>query len=296
MSDLKDFKNKNTEFTGTKGIDLPEGTEAQRVDAQGTIRFNTDTNLAEYYTGTEWKPVDSPPIITSISPTVISDYDGSTLTDITVTGSNFQTGVVAVFIGNGGTEYSPASTTRNSSSSLTIRQNISMTSSDTPFDVKVTNPSGLSATKENALAIDTTPVFTTAADTNIGTVVNDQTDFSGLTTILASDAEGDTITYSITSGSLPTGMSLNSNGTFTGTVSGQSTSTVYTFTVQASTEPVSGTNITATRQYKMTGLASLFVQATGGTETTDGDYKVHTFTGPGSFEVDAVEADCQPLT
>lgn len=54
MSNLKDFKNKNTEFTGTTGIDLPEGDTAARVNEQGRLRFNTDTSLSEYYTGSEW--------------------------------------------------------------------------------------------------------------------------------------------------------------------------------------------------------------------------------------------------
>jgi len=54
MSNYKDFKNKNTEFTGTTGIDLPEGGTAARVNEQGRLRFNTDTSLSEYYTGSEW--------------------------------------------------------------------------------------------------------------------------------------------------------------------------------------------------------------------------------------------------
>ena len=33
------------------------------------------------------------------------------------------------------------------------------------------------------------------------------------------------------------------------------------------------------------GPADLFVVATGGSITTDGDFKVHTFTSPGTFEV-----------
>ena len=33
------------------------------------------------------------------------------------------------------------------------------------------------------------------------------------------------------------------------------------------------------------GGGASFIVATGGTETTSGDYKIHTFTGPGSFIV-----------
>jgi hypothetical protein len=34
---------------------------------QGQLRFNTDTNLAEYYDGTDWKPIDAPPTITGFT-------------------------------------------------------------------------------------------------------------------------------------------------------------------------------------------------------------------------------------
>jgi len=39
----------------------------------------------------------------------------------------------------------------------------------------------------------------------------------------------------------------------------------------------------STRGYGQKGGAPKFIVATGGTETTDGDYKIHTFTSPGTF-------------
>jgi hypothetical protein len=116
MSNLKDFKNKNTEFTGTTGIDLPEGTTAQRVNASGNLRYNTETGLAEYY-GENWKPIDSPPVLTSISPTSW-DSTGAAVT-ITLTGSNFSSSVTIKFIGNDGTEYTAGSVNRVSASTVT---------------------------------------------------------------------------------------------------------------------------------------------------------------------------------
>ena len=41
----------------------------------------------------------------------------------------------------------------------------------------------------------------------------------------------------------------------------------------------------AVRGFGFGGAAFKPVVATGGTETTDGDYKIHTFTGPGTFTV-----------
>ena len=39
------------------------------------------------------------------------------------------------------------------------------------------------------------------------------------------------------------------------------------------------------------GVAVLFVTATGGTVTTCGDFKIHTFTGPGTFCVSCAGDD-----
>ena len=67
MSNYKDFRNKDTAFTGTKGIDLPVGTTGQRDTGygSGTLRYNSTTNLMEYYNGSDWKAVDAPPVVTN---------------------------------------------------------------------------------------------------------------------------------------------------------------------------------------------------------------------------------------
>ena len=106
-------------------------------------------------------------------------------------------------------------------------------------------------------------------------------EFGALTSVAAADPEGDTITHTISAGSLPNGMSLATAGTFTGTVSGMPSSlTEYTFTVQAAT-----THYTVTRQFKISGVDSKFPAATGGTVTTSGDYKIHTFNSSANFVV-----------
>ena len=65
MSDLRDFTGKNRKFTGTIGERISTGTTGERDTSfgGGTIRFNSTTNLLEYYTGTEWKSIDAPPTI-----------------------------------------------------------------------------------------------------------------------------------------------------------------------------------------------------------------------------------------
>ena len=79
MSDLRDFTGKNRKFTGTSGIRVTQGTEAQRVNTTAALRFNTNSNLMEYYTGSEWKPIDAPPVITGVSPTNVNGTSTHTL-------------------------------------------------------------------------------------------------------------------------------------------------------------------------------------------------------------------------
>ena len=60
MSDLRDFTGKNRKFTGTIGERISVGTTAERDTAtfgSGTLRFNSNTNLLEYYDGTAWREV-----------------------------------------------------------------------------------------------------------------------------------------------------------------------------------------------------------------------------------------------
>jgi len=294
MSDLKDFKNKNTEFTGTKGIDLPEGTSAQRVNESGNLRFNSETNLAEYYTGTQWKSIDSPPSISSISvggragsTGANSQYininesliDSTDSEDIVISGTLFDTdtGPTILIQGTGGGDVTPTSTTVNSSSQVTLTVNrTDFSESNDPYTVRLTNPSGLFAEVANVIDAKAVPVFATAAG-SLGEVYQNAANPT-LSSAAATDADADTITYSISAGALPSGLSINSStAAITGT---PDTIETASFTVRAAT---SSGNVD--RAFTINVVANPFILASGGTETTDGDFKVHTFTSPGTFTV-----------
>ena len=298
MSDIRDFSGKNRKFTGTDSIVLPKGTTAQRVAAaSGELRFNTTTNLAEYYDGTDWKPIDSPPVITSFTldggssvTTATIDDEASGNASIVITGTSFDTtaGVVTFIPETTGSTVNVVSTTRTSANSFTVTvARSSFTEANGPYTLKLANGSGLAATLTSAIAADNAaPSFATSADTNLGVVQNGHTATqydANLTTAAATDADGQTVTHTISAGSLPNGISLETDGTFTGTASSlPSSATVSTFTVSA-TDGI----LTTTRQFKMTAVASANVGATGGTVLTSGDYKTHVFTSPGTFAVSA---------
>jgi len=277
--DIADFKFENITDTGTEGTRIAKGTTAQRGTTQGQIRFNTDLGLAEYYDGTAFKIVDTPPSIVSVDKTNI---ESSTLpTNLVITGTSFNSASVK-FIGADGTEYSSPSVTTNSSTQITAQVPATVTSDNEPFDVKVINASSLANTLEDAFNIDASPEFSVASG-SLGTLEDIDRAASNLTAVTATDDEGDSITFSVTSGTIPTGLTLNSDGTWSGTANAETSTTTYTFTVTAS----DGTN-TSTRQYTITVEQPI---ATGGTTQTYNiggtDYVSHTFLSSGTFTLNS---------
>lgn len=235
----------NITDTGTEGTKVASGTTAQRGSTTGQIRFNSTTGLAEYYDGTQFKSLDSPPTVSSISP---SDLESSSLpSNITITGSNFSSSVTVTFVGNDGTETSSPTVTRDSATQVTAQVPNTITSANEPYDIKVTNSqSNLAGSLADALNIDAAPVFSVASG-SLGTLENYDRDASNLTNLTATDDENDTVTFSITTGSAPAGLTLGSNGVWSGTANAVASNTTSTFTVTAS----DGTN-TSTRQYSIT--------------------------------------------
>ena len=253
--------------SGQGSMDLPHGTTAQRpTAAAGMIRYNSTLNLAEYYNGTEWKAIDTPPTITGVTP---SNFNAAGVT-ITVSGANFQTGVVAKIQGTDGTDYAAASTTRVSSSSLTFATTNAMVTDNDPFKVVVTNTSGLSATYES-IYYAVTPAWSTNAG-SLGTYYNYNRTGLSYTVAATSTDSDDTITYAVTSGALPGGLSLNtSTGAITGDGASVSSSTTYSFTITATATGEGGTTNTAARAFTLTN-----------------GYKIvtsYTSTGSGTFSV-----------
>ena len=273
----------NTEISGTEGVKMPVGTTAQRANAQaGDQRFNSTLSLMEYYDGSQWKPIDSPPVVSSISPTTESDANAN----IVITGSNFQSGATVKFVGDNGTQYNSPTVTFTNSTSITAKTPATALSvSNEPYDVVVTNPSGLSGTGSDFLDAGGVPAFTSSAG-SLGTIPDAVRTGVNLNAG-ATDPDGDTITYSISVGSLPAGLSINtSSGVITGTASAVGSDTTSTFTVSAATP-----SDTSTRQFSITVAAPI---ASGGTELVYNvggtNYVSHTFTSNGNFVLNSTKA------
>ena len=218
----------NPDFDG-QYVRVPHGTTAERPGspAAGFLRFNTTIGTLEQWNTTtnSWQAIDSPPIISTLayagSATAADPAGGET---ITLTGSNFKAGATVTV---GGTTAPSVSVVSSTSITFTTP---AKTAGD--YDVVVTNTNGLAATLQNGISFNGTPAFTTAAG-NVGSVQEDVA--MSTITIVAAEPDGGTLAFSVTSGALPTGVSLGSaNGQLTGTPNVNVTSdTTYNFTVTA---------------------------------------------------------------
>ena len=203
-------------------VKVPSGTTAQRpiTPNAGYLRHNTTLGKIEQYDGNDWKPIDISPTVSSISNASIPESDNAYA--LTITGDNFDSGATVVAIGQDGSTINPSSTSRTNAQELVATFDGSgFDDAQEPYDIKVINPSGISITFANSLNLNATPSWVSDASP---TVLSDiiQSDSISSLSVSATDPESGTLSYSISSGSLPTGVTLNADGTITGTPSGGS--------------------------------------------------------------------------
>jgi hypothetical protein len=147
------------------------------------------------------------PTISSVSPTNVNSTAGST--NFIITGTGFSTGSTARLIGALGQVKEFTTVVRNSTTQITGTIDVSnLDEIQTPYGVQVTNGSGVSALLASQIDVDQAPAFVTASG-SLGNVA-DGTRAGASFTIVATDPDSTSvIQYEISSGSLPTGMSLN---------------------------------------------------------------------------------------
>ena len=171
--------------------------------------------------GMSWDSPITNPTITSI------DYPGSaTAADpaggesVIINGTLFASGITCTV---GGTS---AVTAFNSATQITITTPAKAAG---PYTVAVLNPDGGTASENNFIQYSGVPVWSTAAGT-LGNVIE-----GAAASFQVTATEGsDTIEYAVTTGTLPTGLSLaTATGAITGTAPAVSADTTTTFSITA---------------------------------------------------------------
>jgi len=241
--DSKAPKNEPT-FTGDY-VKIPVGGTGDRPTATaGYLRFNTDEATIEQYDGSNWNLFPKAALITSLSysgsATAVDPAGGET---VTISGANFEAGVNVKF---GNTLASAV--TRNSSTSLTVTTP-ALTAGD--YDVQVINGNGIVTQLINGLSVNANPAWSSPAAGSLGNILNDQP-ITNITLVAAEDDSG-TITYTVTSGALPNGVTL-SNDTISGTPTGYLAETATNFTITATDDE----NQTATRSFTLTVIVNFY--------------------------------------
>jgi len=170
--------------------------------------FSTSTNSTTDFTSVG-------PRIISITPSSLPNINDT----VAITGQNFATDVTITFTGTDSVVRNAKSIVRGSSTSLTVTRPDNMPVSANPYTITAANPGVTSPTSSNAhklinsVGAGASPVWVTTSPIHydFGTAWNGGS-------LSATDADGgSSITYTVVSGSLPSGISLSSNGVFTGT-------------------------------------------------------------------------------
>ena len=186
-----------------------DGTNGQALttNGSGVLSFNT---VAE-----------TKPTISSISPTVITND----ATNVVITGTNFQeVPFVDVINASTGAITTANSVTYSSATSITANFTLSV---DGTYYLRIENNDGLAVRSGSALlTVSDLPTWTTSSG-SLGSVV-------ALGTINFTVAATNATSFALQSGSLPGGGSLNtSTGVISGTESGSTATTTYSFTIRA---------------------------------------------------------------
>jgi len=229
--DIADFKFENIVDTGTEGTKVASGTTAQRGSTTGQWRYNSTTGFFEGRNASDFSTLEPTPTVSSVDDGEVDSAGGGNQT-IVITGTNFTSGAVATFVGNAGANFDASTTTVDSATQITaVAPKSSFLNAQEPYLVKVSSASGVAGTSSTGLInVDNAPTWTTNAG-SLGSIAEDAT--GNHFTVSASDAEGDTVSYSLQSGSLA-GLSLDSS---TGVISGDptdvSSDTTNSFTLRA---------------------------------------------------------------
>ena len=160
------------------------------------------------------------PTFSSVTPSVIEN----TQTSVTIAGTNFVTvPLVTAIHSTTGALIVADEVSFSSSTSIVAKFTISV---DGTYKLYIENPDGNAVQSGTVLTVSDAPAWTTSA----GSLGSNEAGSSVSYTVAATDATS----FAIQSGSLPGGVSLNtSTGAITGTESGATAETIYSFTIRA---------------------------------------------------------------
>ena len=224
-------------------LKIPSVTTAERDTISavpGMLIYNSTTGTLQQYLGDlVWVAIA--PGVTVLSVTLPGSQTSVSAGDtIIITGAGFDAGSTVAF--RNGSTTPAASSTRVSGTRIDA---VIPSLSEGTYDIVITTGSGTTGELGSAFDVDGTPAFNTPSG-SLGSIL----DYEGVANFdVGATEDGSAVNVSITSGSLPSGLNISSQGVITGTPSVNATAdTVYNFTVTATDSE----NQTSTRNFSIT--------------------------------------------
>ena len=213
--DLANFVSGTNSSIGTTQIDDDAVTNAKIANESITINGSA-VNLG----GSVTIQGETRPTFSSVTPSVIEN----TQTSVTIAGTNFVTvPLVTAINSTTGALIVADEVSFSSATSIVAKFTISV---DGTYKLYIENPDGNAVQSGAVLTVSDAPAWTTAA----GSLGSNAAGSSVSYTVAATNATS----FALQSGSLPGGVSLNtSTGAITGTESGATSETTYSFTIRA---------------------------------------------------------------
>ena len=213
--DLANFVSGTNSSIGTTQIDDDAVTNAKIANESITINGSA-VNLG----GSVTIQGETRPTFSSVTPSTIEN----TQTSVTIAGTNFVTvPLVTAINSTTGALIVADEVSFSSATSIVAKFTISV---DGTYKLYIENPDGNAVQSGAVLTVSDAPAWTTAA----GSLGSNAAGSSVSYTVAATNATS----FALQSGSLPGGVSLNtSTGAITGTESGATSETTYSFTIRA---------------------------------------------------------------
>ena len=213
--DLANFVSGTNSSIGTTQIDDDAVTNAKIANESITINGSA-VNLG----GSVTIQGETRPTFSSVTPSVIEN----TQTSVTIAGTNFVTvPLVTAINATTGALIVADEVSFSSATSIVAKFTISV---DGTYKLYIENPDGNAVQSGTVLTVSDAPAWTTSA----GSLGSNAAGSSVSYTVAATNATS----FAVQSGSLPGGVSLNtSTGAITGTESGATSETTYSFTIRA---------------------------------------------------------------
>ena len=207
-------------YTGTKSFIATKGFIKLVILGGNTGDVLSFTFKQTFETTAETQEFTAGAYLSSVSSSSLINLNDT----VTLTGGNFSPNVEVHFIGQDGIVRDAKSVTRLSATQIEIVRPDVFSTQQSPYSIRVMNPGvpipvGSSAhILSNAVTAGTNPVWDTQTPLPVFTVGSAYS-----TVVSAHDADGNPLTYSLVSGTLPTGITFNAQ---THTISGTNTDVV----------------------------------------------------------------------